>query len=139
EAPCFPSRSHSPPLPSERGKATSSAAVERIARVLSLWSRLRSQCTRRQPVAPVRRKSSGYRSFRKHRTRPTSTNPSARWVLIPPQRVFAKEHPHQLGGVDTAAGGPREPFRQRLAAGPGMAAPLDGVKHHSRVAGATRE
>src|ERR1051326_5482707 len=54
-------------------------------------------------------------------------------LLLPGKPVLAKEGPHEPGGVDAVARGPDEPFRQRLATGPGVASSLDGIEHHRRV------
>src|ERR1051326_5418810 len=59
-------------------------------------------------------------------------------LLLPGKPVLAKEGPHEPGGVDAVARGPDEPFRQRLATGPGVASSLDGIEHHRRVVGALR-
>ena len=52
--------------------------------------------------------------------------------------MFTKERPHQARGVNAVACGPDPPFRQRLAAGPGMAFSLNGVEQHGSVVGAVR-
>src|SRR5882762_4605493 len=49
-----------------------------------------------------------------------------------------KERPHQARCVDTVAGAPNEPFRQRLATGPGVASSVNGIEHHRRVVSALR-
>src|SRR2546422_3729997 len=49
-----------------------------------------------------------------------------------------KERPHQPRCVDTVAGAPDEPFRQRLATGPGVASSFNGIEHHRRVVSALR-
>src|ERR1041385_346969 len=59
-------------------------------------------------------------------------------LLLPGKPVLAKEGPHEPGGVDAVARGPDEPFRQRPAAGPGVASSLDGIEHHGRAVGALR-
>src|SRR5437899_12959188 len=57
-------------------------------------------------------------------------------LLSKPMRT--KERPHQARCVDTVAGAPDEPFRQRLATGPGVASSFNGVEHHRRVVSALR-
>ena len=52
--------------------------------------------------------------------------------------VFTKESPHLRRRVNAAARGPHGPFRQGLAAGPGMASALNRVEHDGRVVGAVR-
>src|SRR3989475_9932173 len=56
--------------------------------------------------------------------------------LSKPMRT--KERPHQARCVDTVAGAPDEPFRQRLATGPGVASSFNGIEHHRRVVSALR-
>src|SRR5205814_7371400 len=46
--------------------------------------------------------------------------------LFPQELVLTKERPHLTRGVDAPAGGSDPPFRQRLAARPGVAASLNG-------------
>lgn len=43
------------------------------------------------------------------------------------KRMLSKERPHLRIGVDAVARGPDEPFRQRLAAGPGVPSALNRV------------
>src|SRR5437879_2076305 len=50
----------------------------------------------------------------------------------------SKERPHQARCVDTVAGAPDEPFRERLTTGPGVASSLNGIEHHRRVVSALR-
>src|SRR5436190_19164090 len=58
--------------------------------------------------------------------------------LFPQELVLTKERPHLTRGVDAAAGRSDPPFRQRLAARPGVAASLNGIEHHSRVSSTAR-
>src|SRR2546430_3083528 len=66
------------------------------------------------------------------------TSPDATSLVLRPGLRFSKpmrtkERPHQARCVDTVAGAPDEPFRQRLAAGPGVASSLNRIEHHRRV------
>src|SRR3989442_14021739 len=59
-------------------------------------------------------------------------------LLLPLKPMLTKERPHQTRRVDALAGGPDEPFGQRLATGPGMASSFNGIEHHRRVVSAVR-
>src|SRR5258708_11911369 len=52
--------------------------------------------------------------------------------------MLTKEPPHLAGCIPAPARGPDYPFRQRLAARPGVASSLDGIEHHGRVFSAVR-
>src|SRR5713101_8970367 len=47
--------------------------------------------------------------------------------------MLTKERPHLTRGVDAVACRPDDPFRQRLAARPGVASSLDRIEHHGRT------
>src|SRR2546422_6237930 len=49
-----------------------------------------------------------------------------------------KERPHQARCVDAVARAPDEPFRQRLATGPGVTSSFNGIEHHRGVVSAVR-
>src|SRR3989475_10997059 len=56
--------------------------------------------------------------------------------LSKPMRT--KERPHQARCVDTVAGAPDDPSRQRRAPGPRVASSFNGIEHHRRVVSALR-
>src|SRR2546423_540857 len=51
-------------------------------------------------------------------------------------RMRSEERPHQRRGVDAASRATDEPFGQPHAARPGMAAAVNGVKHHGGIVSA---
>src|SRR3989454_11914618 len=61
-----------------------------------------------------------------HSTSPHATSLVQRSGLRLSKPMRTKERPHQARCVDTVAGVPDEPFRQRLATGPGVASSLNG-------------
>src|SRR5204862_2519608 len=51
-------------------------------------------------------------------------------------RMLREECPHQRRRIDAASGATDEPFGQAHAARPGMAAAVNGVKHHGGIVSA---
>jgi len=84
---------------------------------------------------PASRRGQQDRTSERH-GRLSSLNGAGTTLLIPGERMLAKERPHQTGGVNVITQSPDYPLRDRFAAGPLMPSALDGVEHDGRVPGA---